>query len=175
MTLYSIIISTPKGDCTLLATDKGICFCSMPGHPTDIAKTWAQKVFGRDEILDGFNFPILKIAKQELEDYNDSKVIQFTGPFDFHGAPFQNKVWDALTKIPYGKTKTYGQIASELGNPHSARAVGTACRANPIAILVPCHRVIGNTGRLTGYAGGIETKQWLLELEKSSSQQLLPI
>ena len=82
------------------------------------------------------------------------------------GTPFQQAVWEALRTIPYGETRTYGQLAAAVGKPKASRAVGGACHCNPIAILQPCHRVVGSTGKLTGYAYGVEMKQYLLELEQ---------
>ena len=89
----------------------------------------------------------------------------FTVPLDPAGTPFQRRVWEALRSIPYGKTASYGAIAAQIGNPRAARAVGMANHCNPIPILIPCHRVVGAGGELTGYAGGLEIKRRLLELE----------
>ena len=87
-------------------------------------------------------------------------------PLPRKGTPFQKAVWAEMNKIPYGETRTYGQLAAAVGKPKASRAVGGACHCNPIAILQPCHRVVGSTGKLTGYAYGVEMKQYLLELEK---------
>ena len=87
------------------------------------------------------------------------------------GTPFQQKVWAALREIPYGETRSYGQIAAQVGNPKASRAVGMANNRNPIAIIVPCHRVIGANGSLTGYAGGLNVKQELLALERRTRQR----
>ena len=88
--------------------------------------------------------------------------------YEFSGTEFQKSVWHELEKIPFGKTKTYGEIAKEIGNPKAGRAVGSACNKNPLPIIVPCHRVIGANGKLTGFAGGTETKEWLLGHEAMS-------
>lgn len=90
---------------------------------------------------------------------------EFTLPLAPKGTPFQQKVWEALRTIPYGQTKSYGEIARQIGSPMGARAVGMANHRNPIAILIPCHRVVGKKGELTGYAGGLWRKQALLNLE----------
>ena len=111
------------------------------------------------------NHPELSQAVRELGEYFAGKRTAFTFPMEADGTPFQKSVWDALLKIPYGKTVTYGQIAMAVGNPKGARAVGMACNKNPIWIAVPCHRVIGSNGSLTGYALGTGMKAKLLELE----------
>jgi methylated-DNA-[protein]-cysteine S-methyltransferase len=90
----------------------------------------------------------------------------FTLPLAARGTPFQRAVWAALCEIPCGETRTYGQIAAAIGKPNATRAVGAACHANPIAILIPCHRVLGASGALTGYAAGVEVKEYLLALEQ---------
>ncbi len=104
---------------------------------------------------------------QELQEYFDGKRKVFTLPLSFKGTAFQNKVWRELCKIPYGQTKTYGQIAAAAGNKNGARAVGGACNKNPLMIIVPCHRVLGAGGKLTGYALGLKLKKQLLALEAS--------
>jgi O-6-methylguanine DNA methyltransferase len=105
-----------------------------------------------------------KVIK-ELHEYLSGERKMFSVPIKPEGADFQMKVWKELTNIPYGKTRSYSDIAKSLGNPKSARAVGNACNRNPIAIIIPCHRVLGADGALTGYAGGIERKKFLLNLE----------
>ncbi len=102
----------------------------------------------------------------QLEEYLDGRRAAFTLPLRPAGTAFQQRVWKALEEIPYGSTRTYAQIAAQAGNPRACRAVGMANHQNPIAIFIPCHRVIGAGGALTGYAGGLELKKKLLELEK---------
>lgn len=109
-------------------------------------------------------------AEAQIKEYFDGKRRQFTLPLKPKGTPFQRRVWEQLAEIPYGATTTYGTIAARLGNPHAARAVGAACGRNPIWIFLPCHRVLSGDGRLTGYAGGLERKKWLLELENMSEK-----
>ncbi|MGH8482959.1 MAG: methylated-DNA--[protein]-cysteine S-methyltransferase, partial [Pseudomonas sp.] len=104
---------------------------------------------------------------RQLEEYFAGKREQFQVQLAARGTPFQQEVWQALQRIPYGTTCSYGDLAHEIGRPRAVRAVGTANGANPIAIIVPCHRVIGSNCTLTGYAGGVERKQLLLELEGS--------
>jgi methylated-DNA-[protein]-cysteine S-methyltransferase len=109
--------------------------------------------------------PLIKKAANQIEEYFNGKRKVFDLPLVLHGTDFQVKVWKALQKIPFGKTHSYGEIAAMIGNPKACRAVGMANNRNPIAIIVPCHRVIGSDGSLTGYAGGLGIKQRLLELE----------
>ncbi len=104
-------------------------------------------------------------AIRQLRDYFAGTRRQFDLPLAPEGTPFQIRVWNELQRIPYGETMSYGELARRVGNPNASRAVGLANGANPIAIVIPCHRVIGSNGKLTGYGGGLDTKQWLLALE----------
>ncbi len=108
-------------------------------------------------------------CKKQLEEYFAGKRKTFDLPLAPKGTEFQQKVWKALTEIPYGETRTYGEIAAAIGNPKAARAVGMANNKNPIGIIIPCHRVVGANGKLVGYAGGMEKKEFLLELERNNS------
>jgi len=109
---------------------------------------------------------ILKKASAQLSKYFEGRRAVFELPLHMEETGFRLSVLNALAAIPYGETKTYKQIAEITGNPKAARAVGTACNQNPIAIIIPCHRVIGSNGKLTGYAGGLSVKQYLLEIER---------
>jgi methylated-DNA-[protein]-cysteine S-methyltransferase len=111
-------------------------------------------------------------AVDQLEAYFAGELTDFNLELDLQGTGFQQRVWKALLTIPYGETRSYGEIAEQIGAPGSARAVGLANGRNPIAIVVPCHRVIGASGSLTGYGGGLERKQTLLELEKRAALTL---
>lgn len=113
---------------------------------------------------------VLRRAAAELREYFDRKRHRFTVPLAPRGSEFQKKVWDALQTIPYGETRTYKDIAIQIGHNLSYRAVGMANNRNPIAILIPCHRVIGYDGKLTGYAAGIGIKERLLDLEKGRQE-----
>ena len=161
--VYWTEVKTPEKRYVILATEKGVCWA---GSSLDEGKKWGHKVFHTDLFVEDVNFPVLKKAAHEFEEFVEGKRKMFSGPFDFYGTEFQKKVWHQLLNIEYGKTKTYGELAKLLGSEKASRAVGAACGANPIGILVPCHRVIGSTGKLTGYAGGLSTKEWLLRLEK---------
>lgn len=110
--------------------------------------------------------PLIKKTYQELEEFLTKKRKTFDIPIKANGTNFQKRVWEELLKIPYGKTVTYKEIAQRIGNPKASRAVGMANNKNPIVIIIPCHRVIGINNNLTGYSGGVEIKQKLLELER---------
>lgn len=109
--------------------------------------------------------PILSMAETELSEYFAGSRRSFDVPTSFAGTPFQNRVWKLLLKIPYGKTISYSELAARMGDARKARAVGAAVGRNPISIIVPCHRVVGRTGDLTGFGGGLRAKSFLLELE----------
>ena len=106
-------------------------------------------------------------AAKQLQEYFSGTRTEFDVPLAPKGTPFQQRAWKELCHIPYGQTRTYGEIAAAIGNPGAARAVGMACNRNPIWLLIPCHRVVGSNGMLTGYAGGLSMKQALLDLEKN--------
>jgi len=108
---------------------------------------------------------LLRQAANQLQAYFGCKLRQFRIPLDMQGTDFQKRVWRQLEKIPYGETRSYAQIAAAVGRPAAVRAVGAANGSNPLAIVVPCHRVIGSSGKLTGYGGGLTLKKRLLELE----------
>ena len=110
--------------------------------------------------------PLLHESAQQILAFLDGKRQQLDFPIRMVGTPFQQRVWHALQQIPYGTTRTYGEIAAAIGNPRASRAVGMACNKNPLPFIVPCHRVVGANGKLTGFAYGTDAKQWLLELEK---------
>ena len=113
-------------------------------------------------------------AGDQLGEYFAGSRTEFDLPLALHGTPFQREVWEALREIPYGETVGYGELAGAIGRPGAARAVGLANGQNPIAVIVPCHRVIGANGSLTGYGGGMERKRLLLELESSATTARLP-
>lgn len=113
----------------------------------------------------GTETPLLKRGREELLEYFRGKRRDFDLPLAPKGTLFQQKVWSELAKIPYGTVTTYGELAIRVGSPRACRAVGQANHSNPLPIFLPCHRVVGKKGALTGYAGGVELKQWLLRLE----------
>lgn len=122
-----------------------------------------------DESIEG----MVKEVKHQLDEYLSGKRKVFDLPLDLKGTDFQKSVWQAVNEIPFGQTTTYMKLSQKLGNPAAIRAVGAAIGANPILVIVPCHRIIGTNGQLTGYAGGLERKQALLELEGFPIQQSL--
>src|SRR5690606_4346051 len=129
-------------------------------------------VFNDDKDLKDFTeeeTPLIKKAAAQLTEYFEGGRKKFDLPLTFKGTEFQESVWQALRKIPYGETRSYKDIALQIGNPKAVRAVGMANNRNPISIIIPCHRVIGHKGDLVGYGGGIHIKQYLLELEKANS------
>ncbi len=115
-----------------------------------------------------FETPLLKKAKKQLEEYFEGKRKKFDLALRLNGTSFQNKVWKALLNIPYAKTCSYKDIAKNIGNENASRAVGNANNKNPLPIFIPCHRVIGSNGKLIGYAGGLDIKIKLLELEREN-------
>lgn len=122
----------------------------------------------KENIIEGSKTELLMEIVSQLDEYFDGTRKVFDLPIEPEGTEFQKKVWKSLIEIPYGETKSYGEIAKIIGNDKAARAVGMANNKNPIAIIIPCHRVIGANGKLVGYAGGLELKEKLLELEKRS-------
>ena len=112
--------------------------------------------------------PLLREAEQQILAYLRGERQQLDFPIRMLGTPFQQRVWRALQQIPYGSTRTYGEVASAIGNPRASRAVGMACNKNPLLLIIPCHRVVGSGGKLTGFAYGTDAKQWLLELEEEA-------
>lgn len=111
-------------------------------------------------------------ARAEIEDYLAGDLREFTVPVEAAGTPFHREVWEAMREIPYGETRSYGEIARRLGQPEASRAVGVACGANPVPLIIPCHRVLAAGGAIGGFGGGIDMKRWLLGLEQG--QLLLP-
>ena len=129
--------------------------------------------FANEKILTEVENMYNQLAIKQLDAYFNGEVKNFDLPLDLEGTDFQKRVWNELLKIPFGKTKSYMDIARAIGDPKTIRAVGMANGSNKIAIIVPCHRVIGSDGSLTGYAGGMARKKWLLEFETPPIQQEL--
>lgn len=150
----STIYESPVGPLTLISNGAALTDLQFenPRYP------YAPAPAGNDGVLDE--------ARRQLNAYFAGKLRAFDLPLAPKGTPFQQRVWAALLTIPYGATRTYGQQAAAIGSPQASRAVGLANGRNPISIIIPCHRVIGSNGGLTGYGGGVERKQRLLELEQ---------
>lgn len=167
LTLYWTCVSCPLGECIVMATEAGVCWVGTPGTPVDEGLFRVNHHLQVGRVIKSEEVMPLQVAADELRRYFAGEHVQFFCPLDLHGTPFQVAVWQELSRIPYGKTRSYGEIALAIGRPTASRAVGAANGANPVAIIVPCHRVIGSNGNLTGYGGGLPTKAWLLTLEGS--------
>ena len=165
-TLHWGSVSSPRGSCVIVGTERGICWLGTPGTTLEMGLNWVERKMNFASVVEDASCEPLRQAVDQLERYFAGEHAQFTCPLDLYGTPFQLKVWNALTRIPFGETRTYAEVAREIGHPSAVRAVGAANGANPVAIIVPCHRVIGSNGSLTGYGGGLPTKSWLLNLEK---------
>lgn len=170
MNISQTYINTPLGEMIACATDKGICLLEFNDRKKleDQFKKLSKDLNTSIAEEENIHFNLLK---KELEAYFNGKLEKFTTPLDIIGTEFQKKVWQALLTIPYGKTVSYLQQSESMGNPLSIRAVANANGMNKIAIIVPCHRVIGSNGKLTGYAGGLERKRFLLNLEKGITEK----
>ena len=154
----SSTMPSPVGRLTLVASDAGLAAVLWEN---DNPKRVPLAIAGEDA-----SHPVLREAQRQLKEYFAGTRTSFDLPLDFQGTDFQKRVWAALLTIPFGETRSYGEIAQALGNPGASRAVGAANGRNPISIIAPCHRVIGSTGKLTGFAGGLAAKARLLGLEK---------
>ena len=170
MSISQTYINTPLGEMIACATDKGICLLEFNDRKKleDQFKKLSKDLNTSIAEEENIHFDLLK---KELEAYFNGKLEKFTTPLDIIGTEFQKKVWQVLLTIPYGKTVSYLQQSESMGNPLSIRAVANANGMNKIAIIVPCHRVIGSNGKLTGYAGGLERKRFLLNLEKGITEK----
>ena len=162
MSLAFKMIDSPVGKLKLVASAKGL-----------VAVLWKKDEPSRvrlgEMVADG-RHSILLDTERQLEEYFAGNRKTFSVALDIRGTSFQRNVWEALLAIPFGETRSYGQLAKQLGNSKAMRAVGAANGRNPISIIVPCHRVIGSSGKLTGFAGGLETKARLLSLEEQGTK-----
>lgn len=159
-------ISTPLGEMIACAVDQGICLLEFTDRKNMDKQLKALSKALKAEVIEK-EHPHFVQLEEELKEYFEEKRSHFEVPLFTTGTAFQEKVWQLLREIPMGEIRTYKQQSELLGNPRAIRAVGTANGINKIAILIPCHRVIGSNGELVGYAGGIWRKQKLLELEKA--------
>ncbi len=152
ITIYDVLKS-PVGSLAIVATDAGL-----------------QRILWDTDRLNDIkkkpHHPIIQKTKTQLTEYFNAKRKKFDIPLDMQGTPFQQQAWQQLAKIPYGETISYGEQAHRLGDKNKARAVGIANSKNPIPIIIPCHRVIGSNGKLTGFTGGLDKKELLLQLEQ---------
>jgi methylated-DNA-[protein]-cysteine S-methyltransferase len=155
-------MQSPVGELKLVATDDGLAAVLWEN---DSPRRVRLNIVAEDP-----THPVLVEAERQLTEYFAGKRTEFTLKLDFAGTAFQHRVWEALLSIPFGQTRTYAQIAAQIGNPAAVRAVGAANGRNPISIIAPCHRVIGSTGALTGFAGGLTAKARLLTLEGAKAR-----
>jgi AraC family transcriptional regulator of adaptative response/methylated-DNA-[protein]-cysteine methyltransferase len=159
-------LSSPLGEMIAGTSEKGICFLEWHDRGgADRIKARVEKRYRRS-IETGENQHLAQL-RDELAQYFDGKLSQFRVDLDIRGTEFEQMVWRQLLKIPYGETRSYGQMAVDLHRPGAQRAVGRANGANYIAVVIPCHRVIEANGKLRGYGGGLWRKEWLLKLEQS--------
>ena len=158
------LISSPFGKLKLVASDKGLAAVLWENDDPRRVRLGPLKP--------GPDNKFLKEAEKQLKAYFDGRLKKFTVPLDFKGTDFQKSVWAALLTIPFGETRSYGEIARQIGRPEASRAVGAANGRNPIPIIAPCHRVIGSNGDLTGFGGGLPIKEHLLTLEGAHSASL---
>jgi methylated-DNA-[protein]-cysteine S-methyltransferase len=158
---YATTFDSRVGELTLVATDDGLR-----------AVKWPVERAGRlplpEEMISKPDHPVLEATRVQLEEYFRGERTEFDLPLDLRGTDFQKSAWLGLASIPYGKTVSYGEQAARIGRPKAVRAIGAANGRNPISIILPCHRVVGANGDLTGFAGGIETKRDLLAFEQDA-------
>ncbi|WP_433144289.1 methylated-DNA--[protein]-cysteine S-methyltransferase [Actinomadura nitritigenes] len=157
-----VVVDSPVGPLTLVAVDGALCGLYMVNQ----RHRPPQESFGAPGDPDAEPFAA---TAEQLTAYFAGELTEFDLPLNLRGTPFQGRVWAALQEIPYGETTTYGELAVELGKPSASRAVGLANGKNPVGLIVPCHRVVGSTGSLTGYGGGIDRKRYLLDFERRTS------
>lgn len=159
---HHVVVESPIDEITLVCDGVALTGVYMAVHRHTDRSGW-----GEWTALDSDSTPqVLGAAASQLAAYFAGELTEFDLPLAPRGTDFQRSVWECLLRIPYGQTRSYGQLAAELGSPGASRAVGLANGRNPLSIIVPCHRVVGSTGKLTGYGGGVERKRWLLGLEQ---------
>ena len=157
MGYVSRTVASPVGKLILVASDSGLAAILWENDDPDRVRLGS--------IIEGRGHPVLIAAERQLAEYFAGERKRFDLPLDFNGTEFQKQVWSALLTIPFGETRSYAEIARMIGRPAACRAVGAANGKNPISIVAPCHRVIGANGTLTGFAGGLKAKEYLLQLE----------
>ena len=152
-------VRSPVGVLTLVASERGLAAILWPDDRPGRVRLGA--------VEEAPDQPVLREAERQLAEYFAGRRTEFDLPLDPEGTPFQQKVWSALRSIPFGETRTYAEVATQIGHPGAARAVGAASGRNPLSIVAPCHRVVGTSGELTGFAGGLEVKARLLAFERA--------
>lgn len=166
MALVSCTYPTPLGRMVALFSDRGLCLLEFDEGTTGLAREIAQVEAARGGPARPGSSVLARRLGSELAQYFAGRRQAFTVPLDPVGTAFQVQAWQALLSIPYGHTRSYGEQARQIGRPTAFRAVASANGRNKISVVIPCHRVIGSDGSLTGYGGGLQRKQWLLALER---------
>ena len=169
-TLHVGAVDTPLGRVWIATSEHGVRAVTVPGGTRDDCLGVAVRASTSYHVGDGGD--LVERAAAELRDYFSGALRAFSLPLDLRGTTFQRRVWDAVAAIPYGDTSTYREIAIEIGAPNAYRAVGAANGANPAAIVIPCHRVVGSDGSLIGYGGGLARKRALQDLERHVSRSV---
>lgn len=166
-TIYWSTFTIENWEFHLGATSKGLCYISSPNDRWEAFRDWTIQKFDNTRLIEDEDK--LKPYQEEFTAYFRGEQKDFSMPVDLQGTAFQQQVWRTLSQIPFGTTRNYAEIAEKIGKPTAVRAVGSAIGANPVLITIPCHRVIGKNGKLTGYRGGLEMKEYLLQLEKPTN------
>ncbi|MDD5087716.1 MAG: methylated-DNA--[protein]-cysteine S-methyltransferase [bacterium] len=156
MEQYWLNMDSPLGPLRLIGSERAVSGIDMNGHRLPLGARPRPNA-------------LLRRAEQQLIEYFSGTRRDFDLPVAPVGTDFQHRIWNVLQHIPFGETRSYGEVAKAAGNPSASRAVGAACRSNPLPIIIPCHRVVGMNGRLTGFGGGLERKAWLLNHEGSDA------
>jgi O-6-methylguanine DNA methyltransferase len=156
-------VPTPMGIFSAVFTPHGLSLLLFPSQPFRVCEDWARR--WTPEAYSVESDPAVRQLEEQLASYFDGHLRQFTVPLDLRGTPFQKRVWSEVETVGYGEVRSYAQVAGAIGTPKAVRAVGAANGANPVPIIVPCHRIIGSNGHLVGYGGGLDMKRQLLELE----------
>jgi len=155
--------NTPIGQLTVVKSERGVCFIGLPSATMARVEAWAARHFPGESL---YPAPApFELERRELREYAAGRRTTFTFPLDHRNTPFSTQVLKAVSRIPYGSMATYGAIARQVDRPRAARAVGRAVATNPLALVIPCHRVVGTGGSLVGFGGGLALKEELLRLE----------
>ncbi len=157
-------VNTPLGQILLASSSRGLCRLDLSRRDMDRLYDWARKVFDHPVVEKGIS-PFIRDGEKQVKEYMEGRRRSFSLTLDLRGTAFQRRVWQALLQIPYGSVVSYKEVALRIDNPKAVRAVGQANNRNPVAIIVPCHRVVGSDGSLVGYGGGLDLKKRLLRLE----------
>jgi methylated-DNA-[protein]-cysteine S-methyltransferase len=170
--VFYAALATPIGEMHIASTGAGICKVALPSENATEFMAWLERALPGATLIESAEANAAAI--DELQAYLRGRLTEFRAPLDMRGTDFQRLVWRAVAAIPYGQTCSYGEIARNVGRPLACRAVGAANGANPLPPFVPCHRVIGGNGTLTGYGGGLPLKARLLDMERTVIQAFLP-